>query len=133
MEDYLLKEAILVKGSCSEDHVSQLDSYAGQIVRWQRKDTGALLTYGFVMRSLVNSYRRTLNEIMNPAVYNAPSLISFKKIDIDTNQPTWVLHGVSERGDDESRGYDSTCNVEVVERGNKLKEIADIEKALELR
>ena len=30
----------------------------------------------------------------------------------------------------DARGYNSTCKVEVVERGNKLKEMADIEKAL---
>ena len=35
---YVLKEVIDVRGTCSEDHVRQSDNYAGQIVRWQAVD-----------------------------------------------------------------------------------------------
>src|ERR1700676_4977286 len=46
----VLKEAIDVQGSCSEDHVGQRDDYAGQIVRWQMADTGKSFRYGFLFK-----------------------------------------------------------------------------------
>jgi hypothetical protein len=49
-DHYILKEVIDVQGTCSEDHVGQIDSYAGQIVRWQTVRTGTILTYGFVTK-----------------------------------------------------------------------------------
>jgi hypothetical protein len=43
------------------------------------------------------------------------------KIEIDTSQPRWVLHGVSDRADD-TDGYDSTCQLEVVKRGMEIRD-----------
>jgi hypothetical protein len=126
---YVLKEAIHVKGICSENHVGQPDSYAGQIVRWQTKETEQVLTYGSLMRT--RWQQRAIDEAMHPTAYHAPFVISFTQIDIDTNQPKWVLHGVSVRGDGGSDGYDSTCEVEVVERGGKLWEMDETLKRLE--
>jgi hypothetical protein len=128
---YVLKEAIHVKGTCSENHVGRPDSYAGQIVRWQTIETGQVLTYGSLMRTRVNWQQRTIDEAMHPTAYHTPFMISFTKIDIDTNQPQWVLYGVSVRGDDGSDGYDSTCEVEVVKRGGKLWEMGETWKWLE--
>jgi len=54
-------------------------------------------------------------------MYHTPSVVSFleMEIDIDTNQPNWILHGVSDRGENSQR-YDSTCEVEVVKRGTEF-------------
>jgi hypothetical protein len=130
---FVLKEAIQVKGTCSEDHADKSDSYAGQIVRWQTVETGEVLTYGFVIR--VGGPQRILDEATHPNVYHTPSTISFTQIDIDTNQPKWALHGVSVRGDDgsKSNGYNSTCEVEVLDRGSKVWDVDDILKAQGLK
>lgn len=125
----VIKEAFRIKGTCSEDHVSRPDSYAGLIVRSQAVSTGEVATYGFVLRMRLQQH--LMEEAMQPNVYHPPTTISFVLIDVDTSQPTWVLHGLSERGEDGSQGYDSTCNVEVVERSNKVWDTADVMKWLE--
>jgi hypothetical protein len=114
---YVLKEAIDVEGMCWENHVGQRDRYAGQIVRWQTVKTGEILTYGFLI--IPFSVERTLDEVAHPTLYHPPSVISIMKIDIDTNQPNWVIHGVSNR-DENSQGYDSTCEVDVMKRGMEI-------------
>ena len=120
---YVLKEVIDVQGTCSEDHVGQRDNYAGQIVRWQAVDTGKTSTYGFVFKTGDFS-QHILDEVTHPTVYHTPEQISFLEIGIDTDQPKWVLHGVSDREEDPSepiRGYDSTCDLEVVKRGMEIR------------
>jgi hypothetical protein len=117
---YVLKEVIKVQGECWENHVGKRDNYSGQIVRWQTVETGEISTYGFL--SIPFSAERTLDEVTHPTVYHMPSVLSFMEIDIDTNQPNWVLHGVSDRGEN-SQGYDSTCEVEVVKRGMELHDM----------
>jgi hypothetical protein len=102
---------------CWENHVGQRDRYAGQIVRWQTVKTGEILTYGFLI--IPFSVERTLDEVAHPTLYHPPSVISIMKIDIDTNQPNWVIHGVSNR-DENSQGYDSTCEVDVMKRGMEI-------------
>jgi hypothetical protein len=118
---HVLQEVIDVQGTCWENHVGQRDSYAGHIVRWQTVETGKILTYGFV--SMAFSAQRSIDEATHPTVYHMPSMVSFTDIDVDTNQPNWVLHGVSDRGEDSegnSQGYDSTCELDVVKRGKEL-------------
>jgi hypothetical protein len=117
----VLKEVIDVQGMCAEDHVGQQDNYAGQIVRWQSVKTGEVLTYGFIAKG--DLAQHVLDEVTAPTVYHTPFMISFMKIDIDTTQPKWVLHGVSNRGEPEGpiRGYDTTCNLEVVNRGMDIR------------
>jgi hypothetical protein len=129
---YMLKEVIDVQGMCSEDHVGQRDNYAGQIVRWQAVDTGKVSTYGFLSRT-GDLAQRVLDEVAHPHVYHTPEMISFLEIDIDTNQPKWVLHGVSDRGGDDTSdegnhsldsltsGYNATCDLEVVKRGMEIR------------
>jgi hypothetical protein len=122
-EQYVLKEVIDVQGTCSEDHVRQRDNYAGQIVRWQAIDTGKISTYGFLSKS-GDVTQHVLDEVTHPTVYHTPERISFLEIDIDTDQPKWVLHGVSDREEDSSeptRGYNSTCDLEVVKRGMEIR------------
>jgi hypothetical protein len=120
---YVLREVIDVQGTCFEDHVRQPDSYAGQIVRWESKETGKMHTYG----SIINAgdfFQRTLDKVTNPTVYHTSFMISFENIDIDTSQPKWLLHGVSVRRDSPEQpnaGYDSTCDLEVVKRGMEIR------------
>jgi hypothetical protein len=119
-----------VRGTCSEDHVRQSDNYAGQIVRWQAIDTGKIDTYGFVFKE-GDVTKQIFDEVAQPHVYHTPNSISLLEIDIDTDQPKWVLHGVSDRGKDASddgedaldnldSGYNSTCDLEVVKRGMEI-------------
>jgi hypothetical protein len=126
----VFKEAIRIKGTCSEDHVSRPDSYAGLIVRWQIAGTEEVSTYGSLMR--LQQQQQILAEAFQPNAYHPPFMISFRQIDVDTSQTTWVLHGLSDRGEDGSQGYYSTCNVEVVERSNKLWDWDDHMKWLEM-
>jgi hypothetical protein len=114
---YVLNEVIDVQGACWENHVGQRYNYAGQIVRWKTVETGTISTYGFV--STPFSAERAIDEATHPTVYHTPSMVSFTEIGIDTNQPKWVLGGVSDRGEN-SQGYDSTCELEVVKRGKEL-------------
>lgn len=117
-----LLEVIDVQGTCAEDHVSKVDQYAGQIVRWQSIETGAVSTYGFLSKPF--SPEAVLDEAEHPTVYHTPGSISFLDIDVDTSQPKWVLHGVSDRGEEAaSYGYNSTCNVEVVKRGMEIRDL----------
>jgi hypothetical protein len=118
---YTLLEVIDVKGTCYEDHVHRADDYTGQIVRWQIDETKKILTYGSVTN--VNAFRRDRmrDEVIHPSVYRTPSYIQFTDIRIDTNQPEWTLHGVSEGKDGGfAQGYDSTCEIAVVKRGREL-------------
>jgi hypothetical protein len=120
----VLKEAIDVQGTCREDHVQQSDEYAGQIVRWQMADTGKIAAYGFVLKK-GDFADHVVGEVTHPNVYHTPQQISFlDTIDIDTSQPKWTLHGVSDRGtspEDAIQGYNSTCSLEVVKRGMEIR------------
>jgi hypothetical protein len=119
----VLKEAIDVEGTCSEDHVKQRDDYSGQIVRWQSVKTGKILTYGFLFKK-GSVTDHILDEVNHPTVYHTPRQLSFLEIDIDTDQPKWTLHGVSDRGEtpeDAIQGYNSTCELEVVKRGTEIR------------
>jgi hypothetical protein len=120
---HVLKEVIDVRGSCWEDHVGQRDSYAGQIVRWQATDTGKVLTYGFLFKE-GNQFDQALEEAQHPTAYHTPQTLKFVPIQIDTDQPKWVLHGISQRGEDsdgQATGYDSTCNLDVIGRGTEIR------------
>jgi hypothetical protein len=116
-DEYKLKEVIDLQGECWEDHVGQHDKYAGQIVRYQSVETGKISTYGFLFRPW--SAEQAIYETTHPTVYHTAAIMEFPEIDIDTDQPKWVIHGVSDRGEN-AQGYDSTCNVEVVKRGMEL-------------
>jgi hypothetical protein len=118
----VLKEVIDVRGRCWEDHVRQHDNYAGQIVRWQTIATGQILTYGFLAKE-GDLAQHVMEEVLHPNLYHTPQLISFLEIDIDTNEPKWELHGISNRGPVEEKitGYASTCNVEVIKRGMEIR------------
>jgi hypothetical protein len=121
--NYVLKEVIDVQGTCWEDHVGQRDNYAGQIVRWQNVETGKSSTYGFLYRA-GDWTQQTLDEVSRPTVYHTPQRLEFLKIDVDTSQPKWVLHGISGRGEDsqgQTTGYDSTCDLNVVKRGMEIR------------
>ena len=125
---YVLKEVIDVKGTCAEDHVAQRDNYAGQIVRWQAADTGKISTYGFLSKE-GDPIQHISERVTHPHVYHTPEMISFLEIDIDTDQSNWVLHGVSDRSaentsdggeDADIKGYNSTCNLDVIKRGMEI-------------
>jgi len=116
-DKYKLIEAIDVQGECWEDHVGQRDKYAGQIVRWQSVATGTISTYGFLFRPFLAE--GAVDEVTHPTVYHTAPIMEFPEIDIDTDQPKWVIHGASDRGENE-QGYDSTCNVDVVKRCMEL-------------
>jgi hypothetical protein len=65
-----------------------------------------------------------LDEVNHPTVYHTPRQLSFLEIDIDTDQPKWTLHGVSDRGEipeNAIQGYNSTCELEVVKRGTEIR------------
>jgi hypothetical protein len=119
---FLLKEVIDVEGTCWEDHVGQHDSYGGQIVRWQSTETGKISTYGFLAKR-GDFAQHILDEVTHPTVYHTPMRLAFLEISIDTNQPKWVLHGLSDRGAEGEpiKGYNSTCNIEVVKRGMEIR------------
>jgi hypothetical protein len=75
----------------------------------------------------VESLHDPFATIDHPHVYHTPEIISLLEIDIATDQPKWVLHGVSDRekddGEDTSSsdiGYNSTCDLEVVKRGMEI-------------
>jgi hypothetical protein len=97
-DHHVLLEVIDVQGPCWENHVGRRDKYYGHIVRWKTVETDKISTYGFV--SMEFSAERALDEATHPTVYHMPSMVSFTEIDVDTNQPKWVLHGVSDRGED---------------------------------
>jgi hypothetical protein len=82
-----------------EKDVHRPDDYTGQIVRWQIDETKKISTSGSVTN--VNAFRRDRmrDEVTHPSVYRTPSYIQFTDIRIDTNQPQWTLHGVSEGKD----------------------------------
>jgi hypothetical protein len=124
---YVLKEVVDVQGTCSEDHVGQRDEYAGQIVRWQTVETGEVLTYGFVVKK-GDFVQQTFDEVTHPTAYHTPENLQFSEIDIDTDQPKWVLHGVSNRGEEGEpiKGYDSTCDLDVVKRGMELPDVGHL-------
>ena len=122
-----LLEVIDVTGTCHEDHTNQWDGYAGQIVRWRDDETKQVLTYGSVMNtSEMNPNgmaRRALDEASHPNAYQTPDSIDFSDIRLDTNQPKWTLHGISDsrsNGTDFESGYNSTCELSVTKRGKEL-------------
>jgi hypothetical protein len=70
-----------------------------------------------------------IDEVTHPTAYHTPQSLQFLGIDIDTDQPKWVLHGVSDRGEDPGepiRGYDSTCDLDVVKRGMELSDVGHL-------
>lgn len=116
-----LLEVIDVKGTCYEDHVLKPDGYAGQIVRWRDDETNQTSTYGSVTNTS-DLITRTLDRVKHPTVYQTPFMVDFWDVRIDTSQPKWVLHGVSDsdRAKDSESGYDSTCELFVIKRGKEL-------------
>jgi hypothetical protein len=116
---YSLREVIDVQGTCAEDHVGRQDRYAGEIVRWQTVETGAIDVYGSVTIT-ADWTQRAFDRVRRPNVYQTPFMVSFWSIDVDTDQPRWVLHGISNHGDDHSESYETTCQLEVVKRGSTL-------------
>jgi hypothetical protein len=85
--------------------------------------TVKISTYGFLYKK-GNLADHILDEVNHPFVYHTPQQLSFLEIDIDTGQPKWTLHGVSDRGespDDPIQGYNSTCDLEVVKRGMEIQ------------
>lgn len=120
---YTLLEVIDVKGTCHEDHVHQSDGYAGQIVRWRNDETKQIATYGSVTNT-GDLIQRDFDEVKHPTVYQTPYMVDFSDIRIDTNQPKWLLHGISDadrgKGEDYESGYDSTCELAVMKRGTEL-------------
>lgn len=117
---YILKEVIDVGGLCWENHVGKKDRYIGQVVRWQDVDTKEISIYGFLSRPFV--VERVLEEVKNQTVYHLPFMISFKTIDADTSEAHWIIHGVSDYGEN-TQGYDSTCEVDVTKRGTSAADI----------
>lgn len=116
MPHHTLLEVIDVKGTCKEDHVQQAATYSGQVVRWRNDDTGEVSTYGSVTRGIGQS---ALEEVQNPTKYHPPFMVEFWRIDIDTNQPSWLIHGVSDQGEGRN-GYATTCKLVVTNRGTEL-------------
>ena len=115
--EYKLIEAIDVQGECWEDRVGQHDKYAGQIVRYQSIETGKISTYGFLFRPW--SAEQAMDEVAHPTVYHTAAIMEFDDLDIDTNQPKWAIHGVSNSREN-APGLNSTCNVDVVKRGMEV-------------
>ena len=101
--EYKLIEAIDVQGECWEDRVGQHDKYAGQIVRYQSIETGKISTYGFLFRPW--SAEQAMDEVAHPTVYHTAAIMEFDDLDIDTNQPKWAIHGVSDRGEN-AQGFE---------------------------
>jgi hypothetical protein len=120
---FTLLEVIDVKGTCYEDHARKPDGYAGQIVRWQDDETKQVATYGSVTNT-GDLIRRAFDKANHPTVYQTPFMVDFSDIRIDTNQPKWMLHGISDsdrgEGEDYESGYDSTCELAVLKRGREL-------------
>lgn len=140
-----LLEVIDVEGTCAEDDVGQADSYAGQIVRWKMAETGKISTYGFVTATNINS--NITERVEHPSGYHTPDRVAFGvaellfrgwrkpsasarqppaddslqalEIDIDTNQPEWTLHGVSDHGEYQ-QGFRTTCQLKVTKRGTEI-------------
>ena len=122
-----LLEVIRVAGTCHEDHVDQSDGYAGEIVRWRNDDTKVVSTYGHVI-STTGMGKRAIESAQHPTKYQAPFIVEFRGIQIDTNQPKWTIHGVSlgrEVGSDGEieQGYDTTCELAVIKRGKEFDSV----------
>jgi hypothetical protein len=113
-----LKEVIDVQGSCSANQLGSIgsdgaiDNYAGKIYRWQTGQTRKIVVYGVLFKTN-DSVERSGD---TPAVVQK---VSFAKIDIDTAQPRWTLHGVSDISDNSQeppKGQDIVCEVAVTNR-----------------
>ena len=119
---FTLKEVIEVQGTCAEDRVGRQDHYAGQVVRWQSVQNGTISTYGFISKPF--STEAILEEAKHPTAYTTPSMISFMAIDIDTSEPMWLLHGVSDRGEDQT-GYVSARSDETRHGNSRYIDLAN--------
>src|SRR5436190_20439616 len=78
-EYYTLLEVVKLTGTCSEDHVGQADSYAGEVVRWKADSTGAIRTYGYVSETS-GIGDGVLFSINNPTKYQTPDMVTFDEI-----------------------------------------------------
>jgi len=116
----VLLEVINVPGVCWEDHVGKRENYAGQFVRWQNINTKDITTHGFVNNGF--STERLMDEVQHPTAHHPPFMIEFMHIDIDTDQTKWQVHGISDHGENK-QGYDSTCQFDVVKRGDTISEM----------
>jgi hypothetical protein len=112
--NYVLKEVINIEGTCWENHVGQKDKYVGQIVRWENVATSGLVT-------LPLSRERLLDEVKDPTAYRTPDTV-FVPLATDTSQPHRRINGVSSRREN-TRGYDSTCELDVKKRGTERSDI----------
>jgi hypothetical protein len=89
-------EQLKVVGQCSEDHVQQLDHYAGNIFHSVQPATGQHLRLGYVTAVDAMSDERILEQVKDPARYVTPPDISFNGLSAeDITGTSLILHGVS--------------------------------------
>jgi hypothetical protein len=111
---------VQVDGSCQEDHTTQSAHYAGELVHWRNKATGASQRYGSVENLDAEKPEAMAAEIQRPNRYRPPFIIEFGDIAAsDFQSQTFVLHGVSD-DPNHGAGYEATCNLAVKRRLDHL-------------
>ena len=118
---YTLLEVIHLTGSCHEDHANTGGDYSGYVVRYRVEDNGEISTYGSVTAS--DPVTNAIRAAKDPTKYQPPFMVTFDDIRVDTRQPRWTLHGVSDSRGDIDSGYASTCELDVQDRGTELPPI----------
>jgi hypothetical protein len=119
-DEYELIEFLRVEGSCSEDHVGQVESYAGDLVHWYNKTRDTHSRYGAVHNWTQIDVDKLVARSQDPYSYVAPFTVEFSDISADQFAgQTMGLSGVSTHvGDGETEGpsYRATCRLTVLER-----------------
>lgn len=119
-DEYKLIEFLRVEGSCSEDHVGQVESYTGELVHWYNKTRDTHSRYGSVHAWNQLDVDAIFAASQDPHSYVAPFTVEFSDISADRFAgQTMSLTGVSTHlGDGETEGasYRATCQLTVLER-----------------
>jgi len=110
-------EWVQVEGTCQEDHATQAGRYAGDLVQWRNKATGALSQYGSVNNLDSSNENVMMDAIQHPEHYHPPSSVDFADVAAaDLQSQSFQAHGISEDVVSHGGGYDTTCNLTVQRR-----------------
>jgi hypothetical protein len=110
-------ETISVRGTCKEDHANKAGQYSGFLYLYRVNAIGKIRVMGF----LNNKILLPADFLTSPGKYQPPDSIDLDDVSPDLATSHWTVHGISELtfGERTEPGYDSTCELDVMQRHAK--------------
>lgn len=119
---------LYVSGTCKEDHANKGAEYSGALYLIKDLDTKREGITGDILQPF--DLARFADEAKHPTEYQPPFKISFTLRNFPEPPDVFQIHGVSDSKSEgereqplEQRGYATTCDLRVLERGHSLSDM----------